>query len=510
MNSTFALELRSVSRQFGAIRALDQVNFQLRPGEIMALIGENGAGKSTAVRVLSGFDTGYDGDVLRNGEIVHFRSPADAERQGVAIAQQELSQVGTMSVAENIFLGNSVQPNWSTTSAMAKRASQFLALVGLEGVDPKGQISNLSVGERHLVEVARLLSRAPDVLILDEPTAALGQAESGRILDMVRRLSRESGKAIIYVSHRLDEIFAIADQVTVFRDGRSQPPVKTKDLTVHTLIERMLGRSLENMFPPRRAPSGNPVLRVDNLWADGLIAPASVSVRPGEILGLAGQLGSGAGAFLAAIAGVNQHRGGKVCIGDAVVTPATPYDAKRHGIAYCSSDRKFDGLFLGLPITTNLSAPALSSISRFGWILPQLERRRAREIARAMTIDDKRLSASARVLSGGNQQKVALGKWISIAPRVLLVDEPTRGVDVGARAEIYSRVRDLAQQGVAVIVASTDLQEIAHLPDTIATFYRGRLIDVFAAAGDQTARILKDITHPYDQSSGREIHAVYQ
>ncbi|WP_287338994.1 sugar ABC transporter ATP-binding protein [Mesorhizobium sp.] len=501
MAEQFALELRSVSRSFGAIHALRDVSFSIRAGEVMALMGENGAGKSTAVRIMSGFDTGYNGEVLRNGTVVRFRSPADAERQGVAIAQQELSQVATLSIAENIFLGNSRQPTWSTISAMAARARPFLQLVGLGDLDPCASIANLSVGERHLVEVARLMSREPDVLILDEPTAALGQAESRRILSMVKRLAAEQGKAIIYVSHRLDEIFEIADFVTVLRDGHSHPRTPIASLTVDMLVERMLGRPLENMYPDRRAAqAGAPVLEVENFWPDGLDGPVTLSVRRGEILGLAGQLGSGVSTLLAAIAGVSPRRTGSVKIDGRDATATSAHDAKRKRIAYCSSDRKHDGLFLGLSVSANLTAPALSKISRLGWTFGSLERRTSQEIARAMTIDERRTGSEVGTLSGGNQQKVALGKWMSIGPRLLLIDEPTRGVDVGARAEIYRRLRGLADDGIGIVIASTDLQEIAHLPDAVATFYRGSHIDTFALEGDQTARILKDITHPHGRT----------
>lgn len=509
MSESFALQLRSVSRRFGAIHALKNVNLDIRPGEVVALLGENGAGKSTAVKIMSGFDTEYEGEILRSGLPARFRSPMDAERNGIAIAQQELSQVPTMSVAENIFLGNTNQPAWSTVGVMARRARPFLEQVGLADIDPRASIAGLSVGERHLVEVARLMSREPDVLILDEPTAALGQAESERILRMVKRLARTQGKAIIYVSHRLDEIFAISDFVTVLRDGHSHPRIAIGDLTVDLLIEHMLGRPQENMYPERRPlPDYEPALRIEEIWADGLVDPVSLQVRPGEILGLAGQLGSGASALLAAVAGAAPHRGGRVWLHGHDITPSSPHSAKRHGIAYCSSDRKQDGLFLGLSVSANLTAPSLPEISRLGWIIPSRERQKSLEIARMMTIDQRRLVSRAGVLSGGNQQKVALGKWMSIAPKVLLVDEPTRGVDVGARAEIYARIRDIARTSVSVIVASTDLQEIAHLPDTVATFYRGRLIDTFPVEGDETARILRDITQP-DGAVARETHAIH-
>jgi ABC-type sugar transport system ATPase subunit len=277
--------------------------------------------------------------------------------------------------------------------------------------------------------------------------------------------------------------------------------VATADITVFKLIERMLGRPLENMFPAKGAVlDDQPALKVVDLWADGLAEPTSIAVRPGEILGLAGQLGGGSSALLAAIAGANAHRGGSVTVDGRMFSPEKPYQAKQHGVAYCSSDRKADGLFLGLPVQMNLTAPALGEVSHFGWLSASLEKKSALKIARDMTISEERLKSPVSNLSGGNQQKVALGKWMSIFPKVLLVDEPTRGVDVGARAEIYARIRGMAARGVAVVIASTDIQEIAHLPDTVTTFFRGRTISTFNADGDQSARILKEITHPHSES----------
>jgi len=320
-----------------------------------------------------------------------------------------------------------------------------------------------------------------------------------------RDLAKKSGKAVIYVSHRLDEIFSVADTIIVFRDGKSLPPVPTREITVDRLVEMMLGRPLTNAYPPRGStPSGEALFEIRNFLSAGMREPASLSVHAGEILGLSGQLGSGASELIAGLAAAKPRISGEVILEELHVFPRSPREAKRLGIAYCSSDRKHDGLFAGLSVQKNLTAPALSRVSKFGWLLGRTERELALEIAQEITVDVSRMTAQVGVLSGGNQQKVALGKWLSILPRVLLVDEPTRGVDVGARSEIYSRIRRLASQGVAVIVASTDLQEIAHLPDTVATFYHGRMIDHFPLERDETERILRDITHPDGTGPTRE------
>ncbi|MEL6270930.1 MAG: sugar ABC transporter ATP-binding protein [Chloroflexota bacterium] len=493
------LKMTNISRNYGSIQALDGVDFELRKGEIMALVGENGAGKSTLVKIIGGFDGNHSGTIIRNGAQVTLESPAKAEELGIAIAQQELSLIPTMTVAENIFLADPRDPLWSSLGNKAKRAREYLDIVGLKDVDPKIRVDRLSVGEQHLVEVARLIARNAEILILDEPTAALGEAESNRILDMALKLADE-GRSIIYVSHRMDEIFEISHRVTVLRDGHSQPAVPTSELNVHSLIERMLGRTLENMFPQRAhsETDGDVVMSVENLWPDGIVEPVNLDVRAGEILGLAGQLGSGSGYMLAAIGGARLTRKGKIRIDGKSFLPKTPAEAIANKIAYCSADRKKDGLFLLRPIYENFSSPSLDNVTDFGWLNRGKEQGLARRLSEDMTVDVTRIPQEAIVLSGGNQQKVTVGKWLSIEPKVLLVNEPTRGVDVGARSEIYQRLRDLADSGVAVVFASTDIQEITYLPDRIATFYRGQHISTFKTAHDDSARILKEITHPYD------------
>lgn len=495
------LKLSSVKRSFGAIQALKGVDFEIMPGEVMGLVGENGAGKSTLVKIISGFDNGYTGEYRFNGEIVNFTSPAKAELSGIAIAQQELSLIPTMSVAENIFLAGHNVPSVADKRHLVKMARPFLDEVGLDTINPAIGVDRLSVGEQHLVEVARLIAHDPQVLILDEPTAALGESDSIRILDMVSRLSQK-GKSIIYVSHRLDEIFKITDRITVLRDGESQEPRTADTLDVNSLVELMLGRELDIMFPDRRPKvDAEPLMKVQQLWPDGLLEPVDFDIYPGEILGLAGQLGSGSGEILAAIGGAHMTRSGKLSYSGRSFLPSTPKQAIRAGIAYCSEDRKLDGLFLGRPIKENLSSPSLGAISKLGWMSSVAEWKLAAGIAEKFTIDVSRLTAEAGVLSGGNQQKVALGKWLSIDPKIILVNEPTRGVDVGARAEIYQKLRDLADTGAAIVVASTDIQEITNLPDRIITFYRGLKIGELGFQELSAAAILKQITDPFNETN---------
>lgn len=495
------LQLKSIKRSFGAIDALRSADFDVFPGEVMGLVGENGAGKSTLVKIISGFDNGYEGEYRFKGKSVRFSNASRAEHAGIAIAQQELSLIPSMSVAENVFLVGRHVPSFATKRSLIKNTRQYLEEVGLDSVDPAIPVNRLSVGEQHLVEVARLIAHDPSVLILDEPTAALGESDSIRILDMVTRLAQR-GKSIIYVSHRLDEIFRISKRVTVLRDGESQPPKATADLDVHSLVSMMLGREMDNMFPARSAAQqSEPLMKVKDLWPDGLLEPVSFDVYPGEILGLAGQLGSGSGEVLGAIAGARKSRSGQLELDNKVFLPKSPKEAIAAGIGYCSEDRKHDGLFLGRPIKENLSAPSLNSIKRFGILSGRAEHEITSSIAETFTVDVSRMSSEAGVLSGGNQQKVALGKWLSINPKIILVNEPTRGVDVGARAEIYRKLRDLANKGAAIVIASTDIQEIVHLPDRLLTFYRGIHINEIGLSELAPATVLKQITDPFNETN---------
>ncbi|MFK8035703.1 MAG: sugar ABC transporter ATP-binding protein [Hyphomicrobiales bacterium] len=495
------LKLTSIKRSYGAIQALKGVDFEILPGEVMGLVGENGAGKSTLVKIISGFDNGFTGNYEFNGKPVRFSHPGKAEQAGIAIAQQELSLIPTMSVAENIFMAGHNVPTFANKRALVTKARPFLEEVGLDTVDPSIGVDRLSVGEQHLVEVARLIAHDPQILILDEPTAALGESDSIRILEMVRRLSQR-GKSIIYVSHRMDEIFKITDRITVLRDGESQEARAASTLNVNSLVELMLGFELDNMFPTRSPkPPVDPLIEVRDLWPDGLLEPVNFDIRPGEILGLAGQLGSGSGEILAAIAGARKTRSGELNFGGETFLPKSPKQAIEKGIAYCSEDRKHDGLFLGRPIVENLSAPSLGSVSKFGVMSRSSEANLATDIAKKFTVDVSRIGQEAGVLSGGNQQKVALGKWLSIGPKVILVNEPTRGVDVGARAEIYEKLHSLAAEGTAIVVASTDIQEISNLPDRVITFYRGMQIGEISLADMTAASILKQITDPFDETN---------
>jgi ribose transport system ATP-binding protein len=460
----------------------------------MALLGENGAGKSTLVKILAGLVRPDDGSIQIEGREVDLHTPARSRAAGIAVVQQELSLVPTLSAAENLFLGGGNVDGLWTRRRLVRRARPFLELVGLGDFDAATPVESLSVAERQLVEIARLVARRAQILILDEPTAALADVEIERVERVVRSLAAE-GRAVVYVTHRLGEVFEIADRVTVLRNGESQEPVPIGALTLGELVTRILGRPLEAMFPARATAVGAPVLDVDGLLTDGLVEPASFAVGAGEILGLAGQLGSGAGRLLRAVAGVQAVSAGQLRVEGRVLRTHSLRRAIRAGIAYCSDDRKRDGLFPIRTVTENLTTPALAVVAPAGVVVRRREKRLAQELAGFFQIDRRRLEHRAATLSGGNQQKVALGKWLGVRPRVLLVEEPTRGVDVGARAEIYLHLRQLAEQGLAVVFASSDLPEVLGLADTVATFYRGRLVRIAPAHALSATEVLRDVTH---------------
>ncbi len=468
------LSVRRLSKRYGTIQALNEVDFELRPGEVMALLGENGAGKSTLVKVLSGLVAPDAGTIEIDGHAVSLYPTARSQAAGVAVVHQEYSSVKTLTVAENLVLGQTgVSPLWLPHQLRA-RARKLLAAVGLDHIDPGTRVERLSVAETQLLEIARLLVRDARILIFDEPTAALADREIERVLAVIKRLAAE-GRSIIYVTHRLPEVFRIADRVTVFRNGRSLPSRPTAELDVDAVITMMLGRELETMFPERDTRTGTPLLAVDGLVVPGLIEPIGFTVNAGEILGLTGQLGSGASAVIEALAGMAPPSGGRALLNGAGISLKSRAATLAHGLAYCSADRKRDGIFAERPIRENLSSPWLRRIASRGLLSSRQERERASDTAGRFAIDVKRLGTVVGALSGGNQQKVAVGKWLGVEPKVMLLEEPTRGVDVGARAEIYRRLRDLCRSGMAIVVASSDTAEVLGLCDTIATFYRGRL-----------------------------------
>jgi putative multiple sugar transport system ATP-binding protein len=483
----YILEMRGITKTFPGVKALSDVNFAVRRGEIHAICGENGAGKSTLMKVLSGvYPTGdYEGEIVYDGEPVRFSSIRDSEHIGIVIIHQELALVPYLSVAENIFLGNERRGrsgliDWNRTNADAAR---LLAEVGLDEY-PVTPVSQLGVGKQQLVEIAKALSKDVRLLILDEPTAALNDTDSAHLLDLLRTL-KERGITSIMISHKLNEIVSIADRTTVIRDGRTVETMDMRDpdATQDRIIRGMVGRDIESFYPERESSPGEEVLRVEDwtVWHPTqerkIVDGANLAVRAGEVVGIAGLMGAGRTELAMSIFGRSYGRNisGKVFVHGKEVRTRTVAEAIENGIAYATEDRKRYGLNLIEDIRRNVSAAALGKLATRGWVNGNEEIKVAEESRRDLNIKAPSVMSVVGKLSGGNQQKVVLSKWLFTDPDVLILDEPTRGIDVGAKYEIYLIINRLVAAGKAVVVISSELPELLGICDRIYTLSAGRI-----------------------------------
>ena len=472
------LELRGIVKHFGASRALAGVNFTLRAGEIHALCGENGAGKSTLMKVVDGIHAPDAGELFLAGRRVAIDGPAHAMRLGIGLVHQEIALCADVTVAENMFMPELAagRQRWMDYRSLNARASAVLARLG-QDIDPQRSVGSLSLSQQQLVEIAKALTLDCRVLILDEPTAALTELESVALFRVLHDLKAQ-GIGIIYISHRMAEIFTHADRATVLRDGRDVFTGAIADTTPDALVRCMVGRDLGNYYPPKSAvPAAEPVLEVADLADDeGRVHGVSFTLRRGEILGLSGLMGAGRTELAETVCGLRRARQGTVRLRGRTLQLRRYGDALHHGIAYLSEDRKAAGLFLELPIAQNIASMALGRVSsRWGWLRPSAERRLALELGAQLKLKSDGVDIEADSLSGGNQQKVAIAKLLATHPSVLLMDEPTRGVDVGAKSEIHHILRELAESGVGVVVISSELPEIIGLCDRAVVIHQGRV-----------------------------------
>ena len=471
------LELEGVSKAFPGVQALDAVHFDVQAGEVHALLGENGAGKSTLIKIVSGVYQPDSGSLRMAGKEVHFASPNEAQRAGIATIYQELLLFPELTVAENIFMGHAPRGrlgglDWG---AMRRQATELLASLDIHDLDPSRLVGSLTVGNRQRVEIAKALSQNARILIMDEPTAALAEADVVRLFAIVRLL-RERGVGIVYISHRLEEVYQLADRVTVLRDGEYVDTRPVAETTTDDLITMMVGRTIDNLFPKVDAEVGQTILEVRGLQGPPLFHDVDLTLRAGEIVGLAGLVGSGRSELAQAIFGVRPATGGEIRIDDQPVTIPDPPTAKNLGIAYVPEDRGTQGLIRPMRLRENISLAVLKKMVRGLFV------DRSRELAltnQSITRFNIRASGSEQTvadLSGGNQQKVVLAKWLATEPRVLIMDEPTRGIDVGAKAEIHRLMSTLAQQGLAVLMISSELPEIMGMSDRILVMREGTLV----------------------------------
>ena len=493
---TSIVELHGIHKSFAGFPALKDVGFDVRAGEVHALLGENGAGKSTLIRIISGVHAPDRGEVRIGGEVVRLSSPRDARRRGIATVYQELLLFPELSVAENIFLGKAPRTRWGRIdwAAMRAKARALLEELDSRDLDVDAKVGGLSVASRQRVEIAKALSQDPRVLVMDEPTTSLAEGDVSRLMAIVRRL-RARGVGIVYVSHRLREIFALADRVTVLRDGARIGTRPIAEVTEVSLISMMVGRSIDQLFPKVDAPRGRTLLELRNLSYRRAVRDVSLTVRQGEILGIAGLVGSGRTELALTIFGITPATSGEIRVEGKPVVIDGPRVARDLGIAYIPEDRGLQGLIRTQTLRENVSLPVLDRISWATIVDRRGEGRRAREAIDRLGIRARGTEQIARQLSGGNQQKVVVAKWLGTEPRILIMDEPTRGIDVGAKAEIHALMGKLAQQGLGIIMISSELPEVLGMADRVLVMSGGRIVGAFERAEATPDAVGAAMTH---------------
>ena len=488
------LALANVSKSFGAVRALQDVTLELHAGEVHGLAGENGAGKSTVVKTLAGVHRPDSGALLLDGEPVVFPGPADAQRAGVAVIYQEPMLFPDLSVAENIFMGRQPRGRLGRIDRRAMHAAtaELFQQLGVT-MDPRRPAHGLSIADQQVVEIAKALSRNARVLVMDEPTAALTGQEVTRLFAVTRTL-RDRDCAVLFISHRLEEIFALCRRVTTLRDGRLIATEEVAGLTPDDLVQRMVGRELEAMYPKDAHAIGEVALRVSRLTREGVFTDVSFDVRRGEIVALAGLVGAGRSEVARAIFGVDRWDGGHVEVAGWPLPPGSPSAAMSAGIALVPEDRRQQGLVMELSIERNIGLTQLRAMRRGPFVSRRIERDRAADWALRLRLKFARLADAVGVLSGGNQQKVVLAKWLATDPSVLIVDEPTRGIDVGTKAEVHRLLSELAAEGLAVLMISSELPEVLNMADRVLVMHEGRLVAEFPRAAATEEKVMAAAT----------------
>ncbi len=469
------LALRAASKSFGQVRALIEGSLVLMPGEVHALLGENGAGKSTLVKILAGVHAPDSGELQVDGVARRFSSPADARDAGIAVIYQEPTLFFDLSIAENIFMGRQPVDRLGRIDydAMHREVASLLASLGVD-MKPQQLVRGLSIADQQVIEIAKALSLNANVLIMDEPTAALSLPEVERLFAIVRAL-RERGAAVLFITHRLEEVFALTQHVTIMRDGAKVFDAPTAEMTTADIVAKMVGRDLETFYPKADVTPGEVKLSVRGLTRTGVFKDVTFDVRAGEIVALAGLVGAGRSEVARAIFGIDRFDGGEVCVAGRRLTPGRPAHAVKAGLAMVPEDRRQQGLALELSIARNASMTILGRLARFGLISSGREVSLAHDWGKRLRLKASDLLAPVGTLSGGNQQKVVLGKWLATGPQVLIIDEPTRGVDVGAKAEVYAALSDLVRSGMAVLMISSELPEVLGMADRVLVMHEGRI-----------------------------------
>lgn len=472
----YLLRVHHLSKSFAGVQVLDQVELNVKAGEVHALMGENGAGKSTFMKILAGMYTPDSGEIIFQGEKISKTNTSEALKKGISMIHQELLLVPEMTVAQNLFLGKETtgwMPWWVDDKSINRQATELLQKIGLD-IDPKKKLKQLRVAEMQMVEIAKAISNNARIIIMDEPTSALSDKEVATLFAIINDLKKK-GVAIIYISHKMDEIFDIADTVTVLRDGKYIATRPASQLDKNTLIAMMVGRELTTLFPEAEATTGHVLLSVKNLSRKGSFTHISFDVCAGEVLGIAGLMGAGRTEVARAISGLDKLDSGEIYIKGRKVIIKSAKDAIKNGIGYVSEDRKGVGLIPGMSVRHNITLASLHKHSK-GWLINDTsEDAVVKQMIQNLRIKASGIDQQVKYLSGGNQQKVVIGKVLLAAPEIIMLDEPTRGIDVGAKFEIYKLIRQLASEGIAVVLISSELPEILGMCDRILVLSKGKL-----------------------------------
>ncbi len=486
-NAQDVLELRHIVKVFPGVRALDDVSLTIKRGTIHALCGENGAGKSTLMKILSGVYTKDEGEILINGVPAQIRSPADSERIGISVIYQELANIPELNISQNVNLGKELSNGARIlldTKRMEQKTRSLLDRFQLQ-VGVRQKIDQLTVGQQQMVEIAKAFGSNAWIVVMDEPTSAITEADKENLFKIIREL-KENNIAVVYISHRMSEIFEIADEITILRDGRQVIAGPVSDFDENKVIRHMVGRELNDIFTREKGAPGEEVLRVENLSRKGAFEPISFSVHAGEVLGFSGLMGAGRTEIMRCIFGLDRPDSGAIYLGGKKLEIRCPLDAIRAGIAMVSEDRRREGIIPHMTVRENTTLAALPWISRFGWIDAKKDLSITEEYIDFLNVKTPSTEQLIMNLSGGNQQKVCLAKWLNRSPKVVILDEPTRGIDVGAKAEIHRLIDRLTKQGIAVIMISSELPEIIGACDRIVVLYEGRMMKEYPSGSRVT------------------------
>jgi len=476
VSENIILRANKLSKSFPGVQALQDVDFTLREAEIHAVIGENGAGKSTMMKILLGMQPASEGSMTLNGEIYAPKTPAEALSKGISMIHQEISLAPLMTVAENIYMGNEGRFGkfWDNPKRKRQEAAAILERLGLD-IDPGAEVSRLTISKMQLVEIARAVSCDSKIIIMDEPTSSLTDAEVEKLFEIIVALKKE-GKSVIYISHKLDEVIQICDTVTTLRDGKLVAEKSVSNVTKADLVNMMVGRDMSDMFPKSKAEIGDVVLEVKDFESAGVFSNINFKLRRGEILGFCGLMGAGRTEVVQALFGLDKKNGGQVFMEGKEVHIDSSRDAIENGIALVTEDRRGNGIIPELSVKVNMTVANIKEYSKYGFLDFKQETAACNDMVNALSVRRPTNETVISLLSGGNQQKVIIGKWLLTSPEILILDEPTRGIDVGAKAEIYKLIGTMAQQGKGIIMVSSELPELFGVCDRILVMHQGKIM----------------------------------